>query len=148
MDTNSLIIYLACIIIIFLVGKVFIVPLKIVVKLVLNSVLGAILIYGINFLGEGIGFHIGLNIFTAIFVGILGIPRKYLFNYIKKYFRRVIVKRSRKHFLLLLTIQLLQILLNFVVYLHLIFFLLQHNMLAVEVEQRQELEQEAEKYRE
>lgn len=75
LDTNSLIIYLACIIVLFLVGKIFIVPLKIIAKVILNSILGAILIYMINFLGASLGFHIGLNMFTAVFVGILGIPR-------------------------------------------------------------------------
>lgn len=75
LDTNSLIIYLACIIVLFLVGRIFIVPLKIIAKLILNSVLGAILIYGINFFGASVGFHIGLNVVTAVFVGILGIPR-------------------------------------------------------------------------
>ena len=75
LDTNSLIIYLACIIILFLVGRIFIVPLKIMAKLILNSVLGAILIYGINFFGANVVFHIGLNVVTAVFVGILGIPR-------------------------------------------------------------------------
>ena len=75
LDTNSLIIYLACIMVLFLVGRIFIVPLKIMAKLILNSVLGAILIYGINFFGANVGFHIGLNVVTAVFVGILGIPR-------------------------------------------------------------------------
>ena len=43
-------------------------------KLVLNSILGGILIFIINAVGANFGFHIGLNIFTAIFVGLLGIP--------------------------------------------------------------------------
>lgn len=36
--------------------------------------MGGALIYIINMIGENINFHIGLNIGTSIFVGILGIP--------------------------------------------------------------------------
>jgi len=39
-----------------------------------NSVLGGILLYMINIVGTSFNFHIGINIGTAIIVGILGIP--------------------------------------------------------------------------
>lgn len=85
MDTTTLIIYLACIIALFLIGKVFIIPLKVIGKLVLNSIIGGVIIYIINLVGASFGFHIGLNAFTAIFVGILGIPRKCTINTNKTY---------------------------------------------------------------
>ncbi|MBO5003960.1 MAG: pro-sigmaK processing inhibitor BofA family protein [Clostridia bacterium] len=66
--------FFACIIILFIVGRIFIVPLKKILKLAINSVLGGVLIYVINIVGATFGFHIGLNIGTSIFVGILGIP--------------------------------------------------------------------------
>ena len=74
LDTNTIIIYIACICFLFLFGKIFILPLKSVLRLVLNSILGGILIYIINLIGSLFGFHIGLNYITAIFAGILGIP--------------------------------------------------------------------------
>lgn len=74
MDGNSVITFLACIIFLFLFGRIFILPLKSIFKLILNSVLGGILIYMINLIGGAWGFSIGLNFFTSIFVGILGIP--------------------------------------------------------------------------
>lgn len=73
MDQN-IITFLACICFIFLVGKIFILPIKKLLKLVLNSILGGILIYIINLVGASFGFHIGLNLFTSITIGILGIP--------------------------------------------------------------------------
>lgn len=73
MDTN-LITYLACICFLFIFGKIFIIPIKKVLKLVINSILGGITIYLINLIGATFGFHIGLNIFTSILVGILGLP--------------------------------------------------------------------------
>ena len=73
MDTN-LITYLACICFLFIFGRVFIVPIKKVLKLVVNSILGGITIFLINLIGGMFGFHIGLNVFTSILVGVLGLP--------------------------------------------------------------------------
>ncbi len=73
MDTN-LITYLACICFLFIFGKIFIVPIKKILKLVINSILGGIAIFIINLIGTSFGFHIGLNIFTSILVGLLGVP--------------------------------------------------------------------------
>ena len=74
METNGVITFLACVIMLFLFGKIFILPMKSVVKLILNSIIGAVIIYIINKIGAIWGFYIGLNWITAIFVGILGIP--------------------------------------------------------------------------
>ena len=71
---NNLITYLACICFIFLFGKLFIVPLKKILKLILNSILGGISIYIINLVGAHFGFHIGLNFFTSVIIGLLGLP--------------------------------------------------------------------------
>lgn len=73
MDIN-IITYLACICFLFLFGRIFIVPLKKILKLVLNSVIGGVVIFFINTIGSNFGFHIGLNIFTSIVVGLLGLP--------------------------------------------------------------------------
>ncbi len=68
-------IILGCIIGLWILGKVFSIPLKAVMKLIGNSVLGGLLIFIINLIGGNFGFHIGLNIGTSILVGVLGIPR-------------------------------------------------------------------------
>ena len=74
MEVKMLLIYIACIIGIIIVGKIFIVPIKIILKLILNSVLGVILLYIINMVGAIWGLHIGINLINALIVGILGIP--------------------------------------------------------------------------
>lgn len=74
MSGNTVIIYLACLIVLFIVGKIFYLPLKSIIKLLLNSIIGGILIYIVNVVGASFGFHIGLNIGTSIFAGILGVP--------------------------------------------------------------------------
>ncbi len=71
---ESIIIFLACICILFIICKIFIVPIKWIMRLIFNSILGALIIYAINLIGSIWGFHIGLNILTAVVVGILGIP--------------------------------------------------------------------------
>ena len=74
MDFNVVLTFLACIIFLFIFGKIFIWPLKSIFKLVFNSVLGGVLIYIINVVGMNFGFHIGINILTSAIVGILGVP--------------------------------------------------------------------------
>ena len=73
MDIN-IITYLACICFIFIFGRIFIVPLKKILKLVLNSILGGVVIFIINLIGASFGFHIGLNFLTSILIGLLGLP--------------------------------------------------------------------------
>lgn len=74
MENYSLLIYISCIIFLIIIGKIFIMPLKKIMKLVMNSAIGAGLIYIINLVGANFNFHIGLNWFTIICSGILGIP--------------------------------------------------------------------------
>lgn len=67
MDTNILITFLACIIVLFLFGKILILPLKTILKIIFNSILGGVLIYVINLIGARFCFphrikHIYCNI--------------------------------------------------------------------------------------
>ena len=73
MDLN-IITYLACICFIFIVGRIFIVPIKKILKLIFNSILGGVVIYVINIIGANFGFHVGLNIVNSVIRGILGLP--------------------------------------------------------------------------
>ena len=71
----SLILAYACgLIILYIVAKLLVVPLKIIWKLIVNAVVGGITLILINFLGGFIGVHIGINFLTALIVGILGVP--------------------------------------------------------------------------
>lgn len=83
MDVKMFLIYISCIIGIFIIGKVFIVPIKIIFKLIINSIVGVILLYIINWVGITWQFHIGINIITALIVGILGIPGAILLTILK-----------------------------------------------------------------
>lgn len=66
--------YVVGIILLLILGRVLLAPLKIVLRLVYNALLGAICIIVVNFICGWAGFHIALNIFTSFIVGFLGIP--------------------------------------------------------------------------
>lgn len=74
MEMNGIITFIVCICILFFFGKIFIVPIKSILKLVINSVLGGVIILFINAIGTVFQFHIGLNYITAIVIAILGVP--------------------------------------------------------------------------
>ena len=83
METNNIIAFIACLFFLFMIGKIFIVPLKTILKLIFNSIIGGVIIFIINLIGGFFNFHIGLNIITSIFVGILGIPGAVVVVFIK-----------------------------------------------------------------
>lgn len=74
MENYSFLFYVFCVIIFIIIGKIFVVPFKRIIKLIINSVFGGIAIYVINLIGANMGFHIGLNWWTILCTGFLGIP--------------------------------------------------------------------------
>ena len=74
MDTKIILTFISCVAIILIFGKSFVLPIRIAIKLIINSCLGMLLIFIINLIGNSFSFHIGMNILNAIVVGILGIP--------------------------------------------------------------------------
>lgn len=77
----DILIFISCICMLFLFGRIFIVPIKWMVKLIFNSILGGILIWIINLIGGFCGFYIGLNLWTSAFVRNTGNSRGYFFDY-------------------------------------------------------------------
>lgn len=74
---ESIIAYLACVCVLLIFGRIFILPIRMIAKLLLNSILGIILLYIINLIGASFSFHIGMNWITIVMVGILGAPRSH-----------------------------------------------------------------------
>jgi inhibitor of the pro-sigma K processing machinery len=73
-DYGVILAYIAGIILLFLLGRLLTVPIKVVLKLFGNSLLGAVAILAANFIGGAFGFHIAFNIYTSFIVGTLGVP--------------------------------------------------------------------------
>lgn len=59
---------------IYIVVKLFSWPIKMLVKLLINGVLGAILLVLVNFVGQGFGVSLGINAITALIAGFFGVP--------------------------------------------------------------------------
>lgn len=66
--------FLIAIIGLYILVKVFAWPLKILFKLIINAVLGALLLIVVNFIGHYFSFYIGINAITALIAGFFGIP--------------------------------------------------------------------------
>ena len=94
MDVNmSILVIISCICIFFVIGKIFIVPIKWIAKLILNSTLGGVLIWIINVIGGIWSFHIGLNLFTAILVRHIRSTRGCIFDSSKNNIRWWIIMK-------------------------------------------------------
>lgn len=59
---------------IYVIGYLFLVPIRLLLKLVVNSLLGGLFIIVVNFIGGYWDFFIPLNILSSVIVGILGLP--------------------------------------------------------------------------
>ncbi len=74
LDYTIIIAYIFGIIILFLLGRLLFVPIKIVLRLVFNALIGGVAILLVNFLGSAFNFHMDLNVYSALIVGMLGVP--------------------------------------------------------------------------
>lgn len=66
--------YILGILVVLVLAGICLKPIKFIMKMALNSVLGLGAIWLINFIGASFGIHIGLNPITAVAVGALGVP--------------------------------------------------------------------------
>lgn len=74
METNSIMIMAISVFGMIILCTLFKISLLKIVKIILNSVFGGLLIFIINKIGISFGLHIGLNVITSIFIGVFGIP--------------------------------------------------------------------------
>ncbi|HHW01841.1 MAG TPA: pro-sigmaK processing inhibitor BofA [Thermoanaerobacterales bacterium] len=73
-DYAAVIAYAFGLILLYMIGRVLIVPLRIVLKLVYNAIIGGVVLVILNFLGGYVGLYIAINPITALLVGFLGVP--------------------------------------------------------------------------
>lgn len=66
--------YALGILIICISARIFLVPIKMLLRLILNSALAVAVLFLINLAGPLINVYIGINPVSALVVGILGIP--------------------------------------------------------------------------
>lgn len=71
---QTILVYILAVLGVCLIAKIFSAPIKLVLKLILNAIIGGIALIIINWIGGFFGFHIDLNFISALITGALGIP--------------------------------------------------------------------------
>ncbi len=71
---NIIIAYALGLIALYLIGWLLLVPLKIILKFIVNGLIGGVVLFILNYVGKLIGVTIAINPVTALIVGFLGIP--------------------------------------------------------------------------
>lgn len=66
--------YIFGLILLFIIGYFLIIPIKFILRLVINGIIGGIVLLILNFVGGFFGISIGINPITALIVGFLGVP--------------------------------------------------------------------------
>lgn len=73
-DLGLILAYTAGVMLIFMTSWIFFKPLRILGKVLLNSLVGALFLIIFNYFGQYTGVYIGVNEFTALAIGVLGVP--------------------------------------------------------------------------
>ena len=71
---QTILVYILAVLGVCLIAKIFSAPLKLIIKLLANALVGGIALIIINWIGAFFGFHIDLNFFSALITGALGVP--------------------------------------------------------------------------
>ena len=62
------------IVILYFIVKIIKLPLKLIIKLLINGLTGLIMLSIVNFVGDSFGITVNINAFTSLIAGFLGIP--------------------------------------------------------------------------
>jgi len=73
-DYNVIFAYVFGIILLYVVGRMFLMPIKLIFRLIYNALIGGAMLWALNFVGLHIGFTIAINPITALIAGFLGLP--------------------------------------------------------------------------
>ena len=74
MGMGTLLAFIFGLFLLYIIGLLLVIPIKIIVKLIFNGILGGIFLLLFNLIGGLIGLSLVVNPVTAITVGILGVP--------------------------------------------------------------------------
>ncbi|MCE5286620.1 MAG: pro-sigmaK processing inhibitor BofA family protein [Pelosinus sp.] len=74
MEWSVLLAFAVGIVLIYLVGRMFLMPVRLVFRLIYNGLIGGIMLWVVNLIGSYIGFTIAINPLSALIAGFLGLP--------------------------------------------------------------------------
>lgn len=73
-DLNYIIAFFFGVLVLYILAKLLYVPMRIVLRFLGNTVIGGLLLALFNMVGPIWGLQIGLNVITAVIIGLMGIP--------------------------------------------------------------------------
>ena len=73
-DGSAAIAYALGLVIIFILCRIFAKPLRWVMKIILNGIIGGLILAAVNFVGGFAGVSVIINPFSALLAGLLGVP--------------------------------------------------------------------------
>ncbi len=74
LDLNFIVAFFFGVLVLYILARILLFPLKVVLRFILNAVVGGGLLALFNILGGFWGLHIGINVVTAFIVGFTGVP--------------------------------------------------------------------------
>jgi len=73
-DISTVIAYAFGVFLLYIVAYILYVPLKFVIRLMYNAIIGGVLLWVVNLVGGFLGLSVPINPVTALVAGFLGIP--------------------------------------------------------------------------
>ena len=74
MNLGLIVAFVAGVLLLYLIAKIFVVPIKFIGKLLINAVIGGILLWVLDYFGAYVGLRVPINPITALIAGVLGVP--------------------------------------------------------------------------
>lgn len=71
---GDILVFLFGIILLFIAIRLFLTPVKLLLRFIINGITGVVGLFLINFIGSGINFYIAINAVTAGVCAVLGLP--------------------------------------------------------------------------
>lgn len=73
-ELNVLLAFGFGILLLYIVGRILLMPIRLVFKLIYNGLIGGVLLWVLNWVGAYFDFSIAINPVTALIAGFLGLP--------------------------------------------------------------------------
>ena len=74
MGIGTLLAFIFGLFLLYIIGLLLVIPIKVILKLIANGILGGILLLVFNLIGGIFGLNLVINPVTAIVAGFLGVP--------------------------------------------------------------------------
>lgn len=71
---NIIMAALFLLVVLYIVAQIFMKPVKLLWKLIINSAIGLLLLLVVNYIGNFFAFKLAINVITVLVAGFLGVP--------------------------------------------------------------------------